>query len=139
MNIPATKEFLERFLKDLKEAQERWCGDCVDDSEEMLMEYPEWINSLVPEVEDLLGLPKSGLRIVCATYGTDDDFIDVTDILQDNCYPNSLDILVNNSKMDCDPAPGFSKLLMVTYTYNGAEKKVSIPEGQRLEISEERG
>lgn len=139
MNISATKEFLERFLKDLKKAQKRWCGDCVDDSEEMLMEYPEWIDALVPEVEELLGLPKSGLQILCATYGTDDSFKDVTKLLQENCYPNSLDISVNNSTMDGDPAPGLSKQLKVTYMYNGVEKKEVILEGRELTIAEGKG
>lgn len=139
MNVQATEEFLKRFLKDLKESQKRWCGDCVDDSEEMLLEYPEWINSLIPKVEDLLEVPHSGLYIVSANYGTDSVNKDVTDIVDGYSYPDSLNISVDNRTMECDPAPGLSKRLEVTYTYNGVEKKEVILEGQVLTFNEEKG
>ena len=134
MKILATEEFLKRFLKDLKESQKRWCGDCVDDSEEILLEYPEWINSLIPEVEDLLEVPHSGLYIVSANYGTDSVNKEVTKMLREGGYPDSLSITVDNRTIECDPAPGLSKRLEVYYTYNGVESKEVIPEGQLLNI-----
>jgi hypothetical protein len=147
MNIPATEEFLKRFLKDLKESQKRWCGDCVDDSEEILMEYPEWINSLVPEVEELLGVPKSGIYIVRAIYGSEINSKDVTkifskdvtELLQGYCYPNSISLFIDNRSMGGDPAPGLSKRLDITYTYDGIEHKAVVQEGKRLDIVEEKG
>jgi hypothetical protein len=134
MDEQKIEEFLKNFLKDLKEAQKRWCSDCVDDPEEMNEEYPDWIDTLVPKIEDLLGIPNSGLKIIHADYGSDNNFRDVTKILQENCYYNSLQLTVNNYTMKCDPSPGAAKRLEVTYTYNGVEKKETIPEGQTLNI-----
>ena len=48
------EKFLTELLRELKEAQKRWCADEVDDAEEMWIEYPDFIQSTIPKIEELL-------------------------------------------------------------------------------------
>ena len=35
---------LQRVLDKMKQAQQRWCADVVEDPEDMFSEYPEFLN-----------------------------------------------------------------------------------------------
>lgn len=55
MDIEKVKKFLIDLLNELKDAQEIWCDpEGVDDSEEMEIEYFDFIETTIPKIEDLL-------------------------------------------------------------------------------------
>lgn len=66
-------------------------------------------------------------RIDKATYGKDNNVIDVTDKLQQMVKNNSLEITANNS-LAGDPMVGTAKELVIDYTINGITKKEIIKE-----------
>jgi hypothetical protein len=93
----------------------------------------------VPE-GDWLRLPEGGgreeirhneLRIIKATYGAGGNFIDVANFLQEMVRGDRLNIRVDNETFQTDPARDRRKELRVIYVYNGQERAVSIPEGDR--------
>jgi len=66
-------------------------------------------------------------RIDKATYGKDNNVIDVTDKLQQMVKNNSLEITANNS-LAGDPIVGTAKELVIDYAINGITKKEIIKE-----------
>jgi len=89
-----------------------------------------------------------GLRILTATYGTNDRSVDVRQLLESRVQDDRLNLQVNNSTMGGDPNRGKSKTLRIEYqwadrTYDVVAQEnqwVSIPtEQQRREIGSQSG
>jgi hypothetical protein len=74
------------------------------------------------------------LRILNATYGIQDHSLDVTTRLQGLMQNDRLSVKVSNESMGGDPAPEHKKLLEVTYSWQGRERRVSVAEGETLTI-----
>ena len=75
------------------------------------------------------------LNIVSATYGARNRTIDVTRRLRSLIRDGRLDLTVNNSVFDDDPAPGTRKTLWVTYSMGSArQRQETVGEGDRLSI-----
>lgn len=137
MDQQKAETFLKNLLNTLKVAQRRWCGPDVDDAEEMWDEYPSFINALIPDVEDILELPPSGLKILYAEYGAGSNNKDVKNILENERNFDSISLRIDNYTMRGDPAPGTPKKLIVVYTLDGNQTGFTIDEGQTLKIPQE--
>jgi len=75
------------------------------------------------------------LNIVSATYGARNRTIDVTRRLRSLIRDGRLDLTVDNSVFDDDPAPGTRKTLWVTYSMGSArQRQETVGEGDRLSI-----
>jgi hypothetical protein len=77
-----------------------------------------------------------GLEIHSAQYGFGDGVVDVKVLLEEAITRHGLDIVVNNTTMGGDPAPGAPKELVVDYTLDGRRKTVTRREHQRLRIAD---
>ncbi|HEV8383789.1 MAG TPA: YMGG-like glycine zipper-containing protein [Candidatus Acidoferrales bacterium] len=74
------------------------------------------------------------LRIIRATYGTYVRSNDVTDRLNSQIRDGQISMAVNNSTMGGDPDHDRPKTLTVTYSLNGREDQISVPEGGYLNL-----
>jgi hypothetical protein len=129
------EEFLRKLYKTLKEAQKRWCDpEDVDDAEEMWTEYPPLIDGLIPQIEELLEIPLTGLVVKSAIYGSGSQIKDVKEIIEDQVDFNKVSIQINNKTMSCDPAPNKVKELKIIYSYLGVDKELIINEGRTLKL-----
>jgi hypothetical protein len=72
------------------------------------------------------------LIIKRAEYGTGDKWTDVTATIAAQVKDGRISQLVNFRTMNADPAPGMAKRLKVTYTLDGVEAKVEVPDNQVL-------
>src|SRR6202158_1384458 len=75
-----------------------------------------------------------GLRILGASYGAGNTFVDVSQQLQSQMQNDRLDIQVSNYTMGGDPLPNEPKILRVTYEWGGVRHQVTVPENQQLSI-----
>ena len=104
-------------------------GDIVDGSQ-----FSDWngggFNPGWPRPGDNTG----ELNIISATYGARNRTVDVTRRLRSLVRDGRLDLTVNNSTFDDDPAPGTRKTLLVTYSLGGRQRQETIGEGERLRI-----
>jgi hypothetical protein len=132
MNNQKAEAFLKNLLSNLKNSQKRWCKETVDDSEDILTEYPELIDSLIPEIEEILEIPLSGLIIHSAYYGSGESTKSVKEILDWNMNFNSINLRVDNHSMNGDPAPNKVKELSVDYSFEGKQNQIKITEGKTL-------
>lgn len=130
MKNELVQPFLEALLTDLKQAHKKWCSTCVDDAEEMWLEYPEFIDSLIPEIENILDLPISGFHILEAFYDTKD----VKAIIEKHKNYNHINLRIDNYTMDGDPNFGIQKLLTLTYSLDGEIKTITVKEGNLLSV-----
>ena len=73
------------------------------------------------------------LKILSAQYGVKDQWLDVTEKLQEKIHENQLSIYASN-KIAGDPLFGYPKHLKVEYILNGIKKRTRVREGMRLEI-----
>jgi Zn-dependent protease with chaperone function len=76
------------------------------------------------------------LRILSASYGAKDKFIDVRDRLQSRVEDDRLHLQVTNSSMGGDPI-GQSKTLQARYDWAGRTYEISVPENRWLSIPTE--
>ena len=131
-----TSEMLLRELySDLKKAQKRWCNsESIDDAEEMWEEYPELIDRYVSEIEEVLEIPSTNLKIISAIYGDGSLIKDVKSILESKIEFNKLSIQVINSNMGKDPAPNRVKRLKVVYVYDNKQNEIIIEESKTLNL-----
>ncbi|MCL4524337.1 MAG: hypothetical protein M1453_00450 [Acidobacteria bacterium] len=74
------------------------------------------------------------LRIIRATYGTNVRSNDVTKRVSAQIRDGRISMLVNNSTMGGDPDHDRPKTLNVTYSVDGREDRVSVPEYGQLEL-----
>ncbi len=74
------------------------------------------------------------LQILHASYGTGDRRMDVTDLLNSQMRGNSLQMVVSNSSLGGDPAPGLEKRLRVIYLWQGMRNQTTVGEGETLVI-----
>jgi hypothetical protein len=74
------------------------------------------------------------LQILRATYGAGEQRMDVTDLLNSQLRGNSLQLVVSNSSMGGDPAPGLEKRLRVIYLWQGMRNQTTVGEGETLVI-----
>jgi beta-barrel assembly-enhancing protease len=78
----------------------------------------------------------SGLRILAASYGAKNKFIDVRQRLQSQVQNDRLDLQVTNSSMGGDPISE-SKALLIRYEWAGRAYDLVVPEKQRVSIPTE--
>ncbi|HVP00745.1 MAG TPA: hypothetical protein VMT15_21900 [Bryobacteraceae bacterium] len=78
------------------------------------------------------------LRIVRAVWGIPGRDRDVTRLLQDRVHEGRLRIRATNEDIGFDPAYGSVKSLFVEYEIRGRRQEVRVPEGEFLQIPEER-
>jgi hypothetical protein len=76
-----------------------------------------------------------GLQIHSAEYGHDAGVLDVQSLLEEAITRHGLDIVVNNTTMRADPAPGAPKELVVDYSLDHQRRAVRRLEHQRLRIA----
>jgi hypothetical protein len=74
------------------------------------------------------------LQILHATYGAGEQRVDVTNLLNSRLSGNSLQLVVSNSSMGGDPAPGLEKRLRVIYLWQGMRNQTTVGEGETLVI-----
>jgi hypothetical protein len=92
------------------------------------------IESLIANIPYLPGRPRgSGLVIDKAIYGTLNNKVDVTDILNAMIGDNKLFVIASNS-LAGDPEPGQPKTLTVTYRYHGKQLTRLAQEGYELKL-----
>ena len=78
----------------------------------------------------------SGLQIVKAEYGYQDNFADVTDAIQNYVSNGSISITVSPSTVGIpDPNPSKPKFLKVDATINGATSNYTIADGKKFTLS----
>jgi len=75
-----------------------------------------------------------GLQIQSASYGTQDKFADVRQLLQSRVQNNRLDFQVTNASMGGDPAKSKKKTLRLNYGWDGRTYEVTANENQRVSI-----
>ena len=80
------------------------------------------------------GCGEERLQILHASYGAGEQRIDVTDLLNSQVRGNSLQLVVSNSSMGGDPAPGLEKRLRVIYLWQGMRNQTTVGEGETLAI-----
>lgn len=73
------------------------------------------------------------IELMSAIYGTDKQFIDVTEKLKPMIKENKLTVTSSN-KIDGDPHPGKKKKLVIDYISFGKEYRVEIPENETRTI-----
>ncbi len=78
------------------------------------------------------GTPR--LRILAASYGAQDRFADVRQLLQSRVQNERLDLQVTNASMGGDPIRGASKTLRINYEWAGRAYEVVARENQRVSI-----
>jgi len=78
------------------------------------------------------GTPR--LRILAASYGAQDRFADVRQLLQSRVQNERLDLQVTNASMGGDPIRGASKTLRINYEWVGRAYEVVARENQRVSI-----
>ncbi len=77
------------------------------------------------------------LEIQQAEYGADGKWKDVTGRVAAAVKENGIRLLVDNNTMGGDPALQVSKRLKVTFTLDGRERQIEVPENQTLRVPEE--
>lgn len=75
-----------------------------------------------------------GLRIIRAYYGVQRRTVNVSELLRDRVREGMVKLVVNNSALGGDPAPGLEKVLIVVYRYQGNETATAVREGETLTI-----
>jgi len=74
------------------------------------------------------------LQIVTASYGAQNRFTDVRQLLQSRVQDDRLDLQVTNTSMGGDPMRGASKTLRINYQWAGSAYDVVARENQRVSI-----
>jgi hypothetical protein len=78
----------------------------------------------------------SGLQITKAEYGVDNNFTDVTNVLQDMVKNGSIDTKIGFKELGLpDPNPNKKKQFEVEYTINGAKNMKTLSDGDRFKQS----
>lgn len=76
-----------------------------------------------------------GFRLISVFYGTSpDDEVDVTSQYAKQIRNNRLNVKVNNTIAECDPAPNERKVLSVKYSWQGVINQIMVEEKSWLEI-----
>ncbi len=75
-----------------------------------------------------------GLRIQSASYGTNDRFTDVRELLQSRVQNDRLSFKVTNAAMGGDPAKSKKKTLRLNYGWDGRTYEVTAAENQQVSI-----
>lgn len=127
---------LKKVLEALTKSRDRWCAECVDDSEDMLTEIPDLLCYAVRSMEEALGLPLSTMVIDSAMYGTELVLRNVTQTVESLIgTAKYMELQVDNGILGGDPVPGSVKTLTVTYMTQDGPKCVSAKEGETLRIN----
>ena len=74
------------------------------------------------------------LVIIRGYYGVQGTTANVTDLLRSRVREGLLTMIVTNSALGGDPAPGADKVLIVVYRYQGRETATAVHEGNTLTI-----
>ncbi|MBL8164533.1 MAG: hypothetical protein JNJ61_21265 [Anaerolineae bacterium] len=70
-----------------------------------------------------------------ASYGANQTWKDVADIIRSNIWDEGISLLVLNDTFNGDPFPGIKKSLKVTYSYKGGEfQDKEVAEGEILQL-----
>ena len=78
----------------------------------------------------------SSLRIMRATYGSENRYRDVTPSLQRMVQNGRLELRVDNDTLGTDPAPNREKELHLTYEFRGRQREIVVREGEWLRLPE---
>ena len=106
----------------------------IDDLSEHLNIAPEKPAVYENYINNLLNIQNNDkLTIIDAKYGINDDWVAVTNKLNDLIQNNKLSIVVSNSLFG-DPAPNKTKKLVVTYKVKGIEKTTEFHEKHLTEL-----
>ena len=76
----------------------------------------------------------TGLRILAASYGAKDRFVDVRQLLESRQQNDQLNLQVTNASMGGDPIVGEEKTLRIRYEWAGRTHDVVVKEGQQVSI-----
>jgi hypothetical protein len=76
----------------------------------------------------------NGLQIVGAYYGVQGRTANVTELLRRRVREGRVSLVVANSSLGGDAAPGLEKVLIVVYRYQGSETATAVVEGNTLTI-----
>jgi hypothetical protein len=80
------------------------------------------------------GSSTTGLRILAASYGAKDRFVDVRQLLQSRVQNDRLNLQVTNASMGGDPIQGEDKTLRIRYEWAGRTHEAVVQEDQRISI-----
>jgi Domain of unknown function (DUF3395) len=75
-----------------------------------------------------------GLQILRAEYGTEGQFVNVTDALRSRINDGRLFLFVDNYNLGVDPAPGVHKHLRVSYIQDGERRRTEVDEKTELRL-----
>lgn len=81
-----------------------------------------------------LSISEIPFKITEATYGTENNSVDVTPELTSQIKRGRIDTLVVNQLLGGDPDPGVVKTLCVQYLHNGKVYKKKVQEGARIQL-----
>ena len=124
-------------------------GDPIGEAKTLLLRYewagrtydiavPEKQQISIPTEQQMSGTNSQtvtyGLRILNASYGAKDRFIDVTQLMQSSVQNNRLNLQVSNSTMGRDPYNGEAKALLLRYEWAGRTYDIAVPENQQISI-----
>jgi hypothetical protein len=76
----------------------------------------------------------SDLQIVTAAYGVPGHTMDVTNRLRSMIRDGSLAVHLNNDSMGGDPAREIHKVLVLTYSYHGQQRTITVRESDDLSL-----
>ena len=76
----------------------------------------------------------TGLRILAASYGAKDRFVDVRQLLESRLQNDQLNLQVTNASMGGDPIVGEEKALRIRYEWAGRTHDAVVQEGQQVSI-----
>ena len=80
------------------------------------------------------GSSTTGLRILAASYGAKDRFVDVRQLLESRVQNDQLNLQVTNASMGGDPIAGEVKTLRIRYEWAGRIHDAVVQEGQEVSI-----
>ena len=75
-----------------------------------------------------------GLRILRASYGAGDQFVDVTDAVRGYVNDGRVFVRIDNYSMGGDPVPGVHKMLQVEYLFDGERRQIMVDEKTFLRL-----
>ena len=90
--------------------------------------------SFEPVGSPIPSMAQEDLIVDSARYGAEDQWNDVTELLQSKVSAGRLELDVSNDSLGGDPTRGVHKTLVVEYSYRGIEHRTEIPEHRKLSL-----
>lgn len=100
-----------------------------------ILKHTEYSSKTKRRIGELLREDDNRLLVInSATYGANQNVVDVLELVRSKVNSNTLDILVENSLFG-EPALGQKKVLTMEYSIRGETKRCVMPEGERILIN----